>query len=76
MSDDIIEYLLTEIARLKTRVQEQHKEIEHLHEVIDSIELNLQNALEDSEDKDNQIDLLYQDNADLKSVLALLEELT
>jgi hypothetical protein len=65
-----------EIARLKTRVQEQHKEIEHLHEVIDSIELNLQNALEDSEDKDNQIDLLYQDNADLKSALALLEELT
>jgi len=67
---------IDEIARLKTRVQEQHKEIEHLHEVIDSIELNLQNALEDSEDKDNQIDLLYQDNADLKSVLALLEELT
>ena len=48
MSDDIIEYLLTEIARLKTRVQEQNARIEQL----------------------------LQDNADLKSALALLEELT
>ena len=75
MTSEVREYL-NEITRLKTRVQEQHKEIEHLHEVIDSIELNLQNALEDGEDKDNQIDLLYQDNADLKLALALLEKLT
>jgi hypothetical protein len=64
MTTEVIEYLI-EIARLKTRVQEKHKEIEHMHEVIQSMELNLENALEQRDD-------LLQDNADLKSALRLI----
>ena len=62
ISTETLTTLVDEIARLKTRVQEQNDQIEKLMDTI--------NGMYD------EIEALENDNADLKSALRLLETLS